>query len=85
MSQPRPTLRTRALRVAEFLFVLTLALFFLVAGVMVIGQLLGTLLTQPTWVSAASDYLLVPSVSLASTFGVIAFVASYLRGDVARE
>jgi len=79
MSEPRPTLRARALKVTQFLFVLTFGLFFLVASALVLGQLLGTVLAQPALVSAASHYLLVPAVSLASTFGVIAFLGSYLR------
>lgn len=85
MPDRKPTLRSRALGVLQFLFVLAFALFFLVAIVLVLGQFVGTLFLQGTWVSALTDHLFIPAVSLASIFGVIAFAASYLGDDQAKE
>ncbi len=81
MSERKQSARNLALSTLRVLFVVTFAGFFLVAILMVLGQLVGTVLSMPGLVTAASEYLLVPSVSLASAFGVIAFLASYLQGD----
>ncbi len=81
MSERKQSARHIALSILRILFVVTFAGFFLVAILLVLGQLLGTVLSQPALVSAASEYLLVPAVTLASTFGVIAFLASYLQND----
>ncbi|MBQ1080690.1 MULTISPECIES: hypothetical protein [unclassified Nocardiopsis] len=81
MSERKQSARHIALSILRVLFVATFAGFFLVAILMVLGQLLGTILSLPGLVSAASEYLLVPSVTLASTFGVVAFLASYLQTD----
>jgi hypothetical protein len=79
------SVRQISLKVLQVLFVTTFAAFFVVAILMVLGQLLGTVLSQPALVSAASEYLLIPSVSLASIFGVIAFLASYLETDATED
>lgn len=81
MSERKQSARHVVLSILRILFVVTFAGFFLVAILLVLGQLLGTVLSQPALVSAASEYLLVPAVTLASTFGVIAFLASYLQND----
>ncbi|MBR8742097.1 hypothetical protein [Nocardiopsis sp. MG754419] len=75
------SVRQVALKTLQILFVTTFVAFFVVAILLVLGQLLGTVLSQPTLVSAASEYLLIPAVTLASTFGIIAFLASYLHKD----
>ncbi|AFR08740.1 hypothetical protein [Nocardiopsis alba] len=81
MSERKQSPRHLTLSILRVLFVATFAAFFLVAILMVLGQLVGTVLSLPGLVSAASDHLLVPAVTLASTFGVIAFLASYLQKD----
>lgn len=78
------TLRTRMQSACRAVFITTLLVFFALATVLVSVQLSGVLLLRPSWITWASDTLLVPSITAAVVFGLSGFVSSYLVPTKAR-
>lgn len=59
-------------------FIVTLLVFLALATALVASQLIGVLLFQPGWVTAASEALLVPSITAGVVFGLVGFISGYL-------
>ncbi|MBV2364349.1 hypothetical protein ACFPZ0_12210 [Streptomonospora nanhaiensis] len=74
---PAP-LRDRAQTACRAAFTATLLVFLALATALVATQAAGVLLLRPDWVTAASDALLVPSITAAVAFGLVGFVSGYV-------
>lgn len=72
------TTRHRLRKPIRILFVTTLLVFLALAVLLVATQVIGVLLLRPGVVTGASDVLLLPSITAAVVFGLVAFAGSYL-------
>lgn len=71
-------LRRRGRVPCRIVFTATLLIFLVMAGFLVLSQLVGVVLMSPELVTWASDTLLRPCITAAVVFGLVAFACSYV-------